>query len=469
MTNDHIINNDMINNNNIIYISYDHDFKSLNIKLDKNKRYIKSFIDEGLDITVIEIKDVDNISKDFCLKPELEIVINKKLNNAQINIPQYIGQKELKNARGTIKNINKYEFTHLVNTLNGSSGSPVFLENSRKVIGIHKSGHKSRKENFGDFIYPAINIITEDIRKIRNNGKYINGKYIYDDGRYYIGKFNNNIPNGKGILYYSNGKIKYEGDFINGKFEGIGRYNMENGDYYIGQWKNNLKNGKGIEYYSNGNIKYEGNFINGEMEGYSLINDDKYNIEILPSDFQKSDKMFKIIMVGDSGVGKRCLSIRAVKNTFSHSHFPHIGMDFLIFKLRINNIVLKLQIWHSSNEIEKYKNLLFSYYKDASLALLLYAINDSDSFEHTKTYLKNLRKLASKNMRVILVGTKSDLQVGRIIPKEKGEKLKKKEKLDKFIEISSRTGENVKQLFVEAAKLLYEDDLEGKNINLLAK
>ena len=93
MTNDHIINNDMINNNNIIYISYDHDFKSLNIKLDKNKRYIKSFIDEGLDITVIEIKDVDNISKDFCLKPELEIVINKKLNNAQINIPQYIGQK----------------------------------------------------------------------------------------------------------------------------------------------------------------------------------------------------------------------------------------------------------------------------------------------------------------------------------------------------------------------------------------
>ena len=65
----------------------------------------------------------------------------------------------------------------------------------------------------------------------------------------------NNIPNGKGIKYYSNGKILYEGDFVNGLFEGNGKYIWEDGEYYIGEYKNGLRNGKGIEYYANGKIK----------------------------------------------------------------------------------------------------------------------------------------------------------------------------------------------------------------------
>ena len=77
----------------------------------------------------------------------------------------------------------------------------------------------------------------------------------------------NNLRNGKGTLYYSNGSIKYEGDFINDKFGGNGKYIWENGKYYIGQCKNGLRNGKGIEYYSNGNIKKNGNWINDEFVG----------------------------------------------------------------------------------------------------------------------------------------------------------------------------------------------------------
>ena len=68
----------------------------------------------------------------------------------------------------------------------------------------------------------------------------------------------------KGIIYYKNGNIKYEGDFINDKYEGNGKYIYENGEYYIGEFKNGLKHGKGIEYYKNGNIKYDGYFINGK-------------------------------------------------------------------------------------------------------------------------------------------------------------------------------------------------------------
>ena len=127
----------------------------------------------------------------------------KTLNNLE---GIYIKEKKLKKAEGIIKYISKYELSYSANTNKGSSGSPIFLKNNINVIGIHKAG-VGTIENIGDFIYPVINLIKEDIRKIRNNGKYINGKYIYGDCKYYIGEYKNNIPNGKGIKYYKNGNI----------------------------------------------------------------------------------------------------------------------------------------------------------------------------------------------------------------------------------------------------------------------
>ena len=176
VSNEHVISKDIINNENNIYISYDSEFKSANIKLDKNKRYIQSFTD--IDVTIVEIIEEDNIFRDYFLYAEPEERIKNRLINMNIYIPQYAEGKELKNAKGIIKEINNYEFTHLASTLRGASGSPIFLENSISVIGINKEGNTVKLENYGDFIYPAINIIKEDIRKKRDKGKYINGKYI---------------------------------------------------------------------------------------------------------------------------------------------------------------------------------------------------------------------------------------------------------------------------------------------------
>ena len=75
-------------------------------------------------------------------------------------------------------------------------------------------------------------------------------------------------PHGYGIMFYKNGNIEYEGDFIDGKYEGNGTHYNEDGEYYIGQWKNGLVHGKGIVYYKNGKIKYEGELLNGKREGY---------------------------------------------------------------------------------------------------------------------------------------------------------------------------------------------------------
>ena len=86
------------------------------------------------------------------------------------------------------------------------------------------------------------------------------GKKIYEDGKYYIGQLKNDYRHGKGILYYKNGNIKYDGDFFDNKFEGNGKLVFEDGQYYIGEFKKGFRNGKGIEYYANGTIKYEGEF-----------------------------------------------------------------------------------------------------------------------------------------------------------------------------------------------------------------
>ena len=91
-----------------------------------------------------------------------------------------------------------------------------------------------------------------------------NGKYIWKDGEYYIGQWKNGLSHGKGTVCYSNGD-KYEGDWVNDKREGNGKYIRKNGEYYIGQWKNHLGNGKGTLYNSNGDIKFKGNWINDEF------------------------------------------------------------------------------------------------------------------------------------------------------------------------------------------------------------
>ena len=251
LSNEHVLTNDIILNNMRIYIYYDSEYRVANITLNKNERYIRSFIDMDLDITVVEILEKDNISKEYYLFNYLLDTINyNDLIKNNIYIPQYAKGKELVNAKGIITEINKYQFTHLASTEPGSSGSPIFLDNSVDVIGIHKGSNKDKTENYGDFIKPIINVIKSDINKKRNSGRYMNGKYIWDDGKYYLGEFKNNLPNGKGIKYYSNGNILYEGYFINGKFEGNGKYILKDGEYYIGQFRNGLRNGKGILYYA---------------------------------------------------------------------------------------------------------------------------------------------------------------------------------------------------------------------------
>ena len=274
LTNKNEISNNLKNNKNI-YLSYDNGLKTAIIKLNEEKRNIKYFTDIGLDLIVIEILKEDDMSDDCFIYLKSEEIVNKGLlDYNRIYIPQYIEEKELIVIEGKIKEIKKNELTYLIDLKNDSSGYPIILEKCYCIIGISKITNSDKKESYGELIYPINNIIEEDMRKKKNNGKFIDGKYIWDNGKYYIGEFENKLPNGKGIKYYVNGKIQYEGSFINGKFEGNGKYIYDDNYYFIGQYKNGLRNVKGISYYPDGKILFEGEYINDKREGYGKYNDE---------------------------------------------------------------------------------------------------------------------------------------------------------------------------------------------------
>ena len=194
------------------------------------------------------------------------------------------------------------------------------------------------------------------------------------------------------------------------------------------------------------------------------VEDDEFTIELLPEDFAQYDISFKIIVIGDSGVGKSCLTTQAVRNNFEEFYQATVGFEFLTFHIRINNNVVKLQIWDTCGQ-EVYKSLISNFYRNSSLALILYAINNKESFQHAETWLNDLKNQSNPNIRVFLVGNKSDLENERVITKEEGENFKKQKNLDKFIETSAKTGENARCVFLEASKILYKDYLKA-NENL---
>ena len=192
------------------------------------------------------------------------------------------------------------------------------------------------------------------------------------------------------------------------------------------------------------------------------ITDDEFEIELLPEDFAQYDISFKIIVIGDSSVGKSCLTTQAVRNNFEEFYTATIGFEFLTFNIRINNNVLKLQIWDTCGQ-EVYKSLITNFYRNSSLALIIYAINNMDSFKHAENWLNELKAQANPNVKVFLVGNKSDLENERVVSREDGEKFKEEKNLDKFIETSAKTGENARNVLLEAAKLLYKGYLKAKN------
>ena len=190
--------------------------------------------------------------------------------------------------------------------------------------------------------------------------------------------------------------------------------------------------------------------------------DNNFEIEILSPELNYSDLTYKIIVIGDSGVGKSCLTIQAIKNKYVDLYRATVGFEFMSFNIRINKITIKLQIWDTCGQ-EVYKSLITGLYRNTSLAIILYSVINKNSFQHIETWIRDLKNNSDKNIKIILVGNKNDLEKERKISYEEGENLKNKYKLNYFIETSAKTGNNAKNVLIEAAKILYKEYIVKKD------
>ena len=179
------------------------------------------------------------------------------------------------------------------------------------------------------------------------------------------------------------------------------------------------------------------------------------------SDFNFS---LKTILVGDSNVGKSALCNKICKNEFSGEYSPTVGFElkYLYFKIKntSNELVLRYQIYDCCGQ-EKYRSLITNFYKDTKFFLLAYDVTNEESFKNIENWVNgvNLNK-TEKHIHFVLIGTKIDLEKERKITKEKGEKFKELNNLDLFMEASAKSGINAQNIFVQAAKLLYQDYLK---------
>ena len=134
--------------------------------------------------------------------------------------------------------------------------------------------------------------------------------------------------------------------------------------------------------------------------------------EVLASDSALYDFNYKIIIIGDSGVGKTCLSYRATQGIFREKLAATIGFEYFPFITKYKNKILKLEIWDTCGQ-EAYRSLIKSFFNNSSLAIIVYAIDNKKSFNSIEEWIRQCRSLCAPNTRFFLIGNKNDVDEDR--------------------------------------------------------
>ena len=180
---------------------------------------------------------------------------------------------------------------------------------------------------------------------------------------------------------------------------------------------------------------------------------DKINYEFLPKGCPGYDVLFKIVLRG-AVTGKTCLCEKMCNGKFPDPVWITASPEFYCIPIKIDNIIIKLLIWDTCGQ-EVYSSITSAYCKNSDLIMIVYAINDRVSFDKIDRYLNDAKSNTGKNCHYFLIGNKKDLEYERQVSKEEGEKFAKEKNFDFFIETSAKTGENLKAIFIVAAKILY--------------
>ena len=170
------------------------------------------------------------------------------------------------------------------------------------------------------------------------------------------------------------------------------------------------------------------------------------------------DYTWKIMMLGDASVGKTSLTIRYISGFFLEDLKLTIGVDFYSKTTSFKGKKVKLQIWDFGGE-ERFRFLLHQYCKGANAAFFLYDITNRLSLDHLPDWTQIIREHAG-DVPIMLIGSKVDLKQYRVVSREEGILAAKKYNLSAFVELSSKTGENVEEVFTLITETLFERYME---------
>eukprot|EP01156_Anaeramoeba_ignava_P022439 Anaeramoba_ignava/c20659_g1_i3.p1 GENE.c20659_g1_i3~~c20659_g1_i3.p1 ORF type:complete len:202 (+),score=58.54 c20659_g1_i3:42-647(+) len=161
------------------------------------------------------------------------------------------------------------------------------------------------------------------------------------------------------------------------------------------------------------------------------------------------DYLFKLLLIGDSGVGKSCLLLRFADDTYTESYISTIGVDFKIRTIELEGKTIKLQIWDTAGQ-ERFRTITRTYYRGCHGIIIVYDVTDQESFNNVKTWLHEIDRYASEHVNKLLVGNKSDLVSKKVVDTDTAKSFADQLGIP-FLETSAKNSTNVEKAFITMA------------------
>lgn len=157
------------------------------------------------------------------------------------------------------------------------------------------------------------------------------------------------------------------------------------------------------------------------------------------------DYLFKLLLIGDSGVGKSCLLLRFADDTYTPDYISTIGVDFKIRTIELDGKTIKLQIWDTAGQ-ERFRTITSSYYRGAHGIIIVYDVTDQESFNNVKSWLQEIDRYATGGVMKLLVGNKADLSEKKVVEYTAAQEFAEALEIP-FLETSALSSTNVEQAF----------------------
>ncbi|KAM4542609.1 ras-related protein Rab-15-like [Odontesthes bonariensis] len=166
------------------------------------------------------------------------------------------------------------------------------------------------------------------------------------------------------------------------------------------------------------------------------------------------DILLRLLILGDSGVGKTCMLRRFTEGEFDPSHISTIGVDFKMKTVEVDGIKVRVQIWDTAGQ-ERYQTITKQYYRRAQGIIFVYDITHQPSFQHIAKWASDVDECAPDDVQMILVGNKADDELRRRVTKDQGGKLAENYEME-FFETSASTSSNINEAFIRLTELVLQ-------------